>query len=163
MVPEFLAGFEPGASQPAGWSFVDSGRFLAHGDRPSLDWRHRVHVGHSLRFVAEAAFVFSHRIAYRAAFGFVRPRLRSPGLATANSNHGSRAHLLAVSASTAQHELRVSGSLAAPRVGTCTVASRDYPRGMHSDFLLADASCFPESFSSSSKHLNEASWGGLHR
>lgn len=151
MVPEFLAGFESGAADSAGWSFVDARRLLENGDGPSPSRGHGVYVGHPLRLVATPAFLLPHRLTDRAALGFADPRLRSPGLALANGDYRARAHLFAIFAAGTQHELRVSRSLAAPCLGTRTVTSRDYPRGMHSDFLLANAPCVSESFSSRPK------------
>lgn len=155
MVPEFLAGFESGASYSAGWSFVDARRLLETGDRPSPPRWHRIYVGHPLRLVATPALVFPHRVAHRAALGFASPRLRSTGPAFANGDYRGSAPLFAISAARTQSELRVSGSLAAPCVGVRTITSRGYPRGMHNDFLLANAPCVSAGFSCVSKSLNE--------
>ena len=151
MVSEFPVGFQPSSSIPACGSFVDLGRLLAHGERPSPHWRHRIHVGRALRPLAQAPFVFPHRLADCASLGLACPWLRSPGPAVANSNHRSRAHLLAFSATSAQHELCVSGSLAAPRMGARAIALTRDPRGVHRVFLLANAPCVLANFPSGSK------------
>src|SRR5579859_517888 len=130
MASEFLAGFQPGAAYAPCRSAVDSGRLLAPSDRPSPHWRHGVYVGRPLRLVASATFVFPHRVADCAALGFASPRIRSAGSAFADSDYWRPARHFTISTSSAQYELCVSGSLTAPRLGTCTDTSRDYPRGM---------------------------------
>lgn len=163
MVPQFLGGFEPGAAFPARRSFVDSGRCLATCYRPSSPWRHGVHVGHALRPLVAAPFVFPHRFANRAALGLAHPGLRSPRLAFANRNYWRLAGHFAVSASCAQHELCVSGSLASPLVGTGSRTSARDSRREHSVFLLADASCVLAGFPAGSKTRIKVHQGkGLH-
>src|SRR5215831_173113 len=83
-------------------------------------------------------------------FGLCKSSAMTPGAAFANGDYGSLARLLAISASRAEHELRVSGSVAAPRVGTGSRASGRDSRGEHSDFLLADAPVISAGFPSSS-------------
>ena len=151
MVPEFLAGFQPGTFIPARWSLVDSRRLLAHRDRPSSDWRYGIHVGYALRAVDSAAFFFSHCFAGRLALGAANPWLRSPRPGLTNRDYGSIAHFFAISFSRPEHELCVSRSFAAPCVGVRSVTPARYSSGMHSDSLLANAPCIPACFSRGAK------------
>src|SRR5690349_19364170 len=151
MVPKFIAGFEPSAAYTARRSSVELGRFLALCDRASPHWRDGVYVGHTLRLVAAAAFLLSHRVADRVALGLAHPRLRPPGAALADGDYRRRAYLFAISAARAQHELCVSRSPAASGLGNGLLAPDHYSRGIHCDFLLAHAPCVSEDFSPGSR------------
>jgi len=151
MAPQFPAGFQPGTFIPACRNLVDSGRLLADRDRPSSGGRYGIHVGYALRVLHSAAFLFSHCFAHRPALGAANPWLPSPSPGIANRDYGSIAHFFAISISRPQHEFCVSGSFAAPCVGVSSVTFARYSRGMHSDFLLADAPPISACFSPGAK------------
>src|SRR4029077_20297421 len=56
LVPEPLAGFQPGFEFSPGWNSVGPGCRLASGHGPPLDRRDGIHVGHT--FCALAPFAF---------------------------------------------------------------------------------------------------------
>lgn len=137
VVPAIFDGLQPGTPCAACRSFVEPGCRVANRDRPPFGWRHGIHVGCALPSVDSAAFMFSHRPTLCAAVGVANSRVRSPGLGSADGDYWGIACLFAIFVAAAQHELCVSGSVAAPNVGAGTGAlDRDSGR-VRGDFFLA--------------------------
>lgn len=75
VVPPALAGFQSSAIGAARRRLVGLGRWLANVHGASSTRRHGIHVGHELRIVDPASFLFPSRLAFRPSVGPVHSRL----------------------------------------------------------------------------------------